>query len=238
MLSNGVRCRLDSNRILISNGGWERTSGAITSLLLIFSSLFLAGKFRFVGLTPGMAFSLRTPTFCESLSASVRGQEFQCSSGDHFGLIVHGLWPQVSRASSVRDHPRNCRDENQLNTTMVKRYFCMIPDEDQIQSQWEKHGQFASWTLCSSHLSLVTGTCHYRSAAEYYATIEKLFQSLKLPQIQSMKNPTDASIKSALINLNSKLFSSAVRISMESTNRLKEIKICYNFALQPISCYT
>jgi ribonuclease I len=61
---------------------------------------------------------------------------------------------------------------------------------------------------------------------------------LKLPEIQSMTNPTESSVKSAMINLNSKLFSSAVRVSMDTNNRLKEIKICYNLALQPISCYT
>ena len=59
---------------------------------------------------------------------------------DHFGLVVHGLWPQVFRPATVQDHPRNCRDDSQLNETLVKRYFCLMPDEDLIQSQWEKHG--------------------------------------------------------------------------------------------------
>lgn len=85
---------------------------------------------------------IRSPTFCDSLTESARDREFQCLNGKHFGLVAHGLWPQASKASSVRNHPRNCRNEKQLNATFVKRYFCMMPDEDLIQSQWEKHGLF------------------------------------------------------------------------------------------------
>ena len=59
----------------------------------------------------------------------------------HFDHIVHGLWPQAARASSVRHHPRNCRNEPQLNSTFIKRYFCLMPDEYLIQAEWEKHGR-------------------------------------------------------------------------------------------------
>ena len=58
----------------------------------------------------------------------------------HFGLVVHGLWPQAAKVSSIRDHPRNCRNERQLNSTFVKRFYCIMPDEYLIQSQSEKHG--------------------------------------------------------------------------------------------------
>jgi len=86
------------------------------------------------------SFINRTPTYCDSLSESARTRDFQCINQAHFDLVVHGLWPQASKVKSVRDHPRNCVNDKQFNMTFVKRYFCMMPDEDLIQSQWEKHG--------------------------------------------------------------------------------------------------
>jgi hypothetical protein len=38
-----------------------------------------------------------------------------------------------------------------LNTTFIKRYFCLMPDEDLIQSEWEKHGLFYSIISISIH---------------------------------------------------------------------------------------
>ncbi len=82
----------------------------------------------------------RTPTFCESLSQSARAKEFQCIYSQHFEFVVHGLWPQAAQASTVKSHPRNCRNEEQLDATLVKQYYCIMPSEDLIQSEWEKHG--------------------------------------------------------------------------------------------------
>jgi ribonuclease T2 len=75
------------------------------------------------------------------LSQSVRENTYQCIHSATFGLIVHGLWPQAAQVSSVRAHPRNCRNEPQLNTTFVKRFYCMMPDEVLMQAEWEKHGK-------------------------------------------------------------------------------------------------
>ncbi|CAF0913157.1 unnamed protein product [Adineta ricciae] len=160
-----------------------------------------------------------TQTFCESLPQYAQNTEFQCRNRKHFGLVVHGLWPQASKANSVRAHPRNCRNEKQLNATLVKRYYCMMPDEDLIQSQWEKHG-----------------TCYFKTATEYYQTIENLYGSLNIPDIASMKNVTAANIKSTFLTLNPTLFASAIQVSMDYENRLKEIKICYDLKQKFVRC--
>jgi ribonuclease T2 len=85
-------------------------------------------------------FIFRSPTYCASLPDVIRDEEFQCHRKDSFGLVVHGLWPQTSRASSVRDQPRNCRNEQQLPFSIIKRFYCLMPDEDLMQAEWEKHG--------------------------------------------------------------------------------------------------
>jgi len=134
-------------------------------------------------------------------------------------LIVHGLWPQAAKASNVRDHPRNCRDEKQLNATFVKRYLCMMPDEELVQAEWEKHG-----------------TCHYETAVTYYTVTEDLFKFLIIPDIRSMKNPTATIIKNAFLAQNPQLPSAAIQVSMDSKNNLKEVKVCYNLKYQFTSC--
>ncbi|CAF0763627.1 unnamed protein product [Adineta steineri] len=160
-----------------------------------------------------------TPTFCQSLPQSVQDKEFQCRNSQYFGIVVHGLWPQAAKASSVRAHPRNCRDEKQLNSTFIKRFYCMMPDEDLIQSQWEKHG-----------------TCYYKTATEYYENIEKLYQSLNIPDIAAMKSKTKTNVVNAFLTQNPKLLSSAIQVSMNAENQLKEIKICYTLNYQYVRC--
>ncbi|UJR32971.1 hypothetical protein I4U23_020434 [Adineta vaga] len=160
-----------------------------------------------------------TPTFCESLSLSSQNKEFQCRNSKYFGLVVHGLWPQTSRATSVRSHPRNCRDEKQLDPAFVKRYYCMMPDEDLIQSQWEKHG-----------------TCYFKTANDYYGTIETLYNSLNIPDIASMKNVTQTNVRNAFLTLNPKLPASSIQVSTNYEKRLKEIKICYDLKQQYVRC--
>ena len=69
-------------------------------------------------------------------------------------MVVHGLWPQTANTKNVRDHPRNCRNDPQLNATLVKRYYCLLPDEELIQSQWEKHGKFFLYQLSRHRFGL------------------------------------------------------------------------------------
>ena len=82
------------------------------------------------------------------------------------------------------------------------------------------------------------GTCHYDTAIDYYTATENFYKSLNIPDIRSMKNSTATSIKKAFVAINSHLFSSGMKVSMASHNRLKEIKICYNLRGQVVSCYT
>jgi ribonuclease I len=68
--------------------------------------------------------------------------------------------------------------------------------------------------------------------------MEKLYKSLNIPDIRSMKNITATSVKNSFLTLNPKLFSSAIVVSMDADKQLKEIKICYNFSNQLVSCYS
>lgn len=162
----------------------------------------------------------RSPTFCASLPGVVREREFQCQRIDSFGLVVHGLWPQTSAASSVRDQPRNCRNEQQLPYSIIKRYYCLMPDEDLMQAEWEKHG-----------------SCYFSTATDYFDTIEYLYNRLKIPDLRSMQQSTFSTIKNAFVKLNApKLFASAIHVSMDRQGQLNEIRLCYDLDYNFISC--
>ncbi|CAF1208249.1 unnamed protein product [Adineta steineri] len=160
-----------------------------------------------------------SPTYCATLSQANRDKEFQCMPSNGFGLIVHGLWPQAAKAPNVRAHPRNCRDEAQLNATFVKRFFCIMPSEDLMQGEWEKHG-----------------TCYYNQPMDYYMITEKIYQALRIPTNNVMTSSSAVVIKDAFLTLNSPaLFASAVQIDM-SGSKLKEVKICYDLQFRYASC--
>ncbi|UJR10376.1 hypothetical protein I4U23_014581 [Adineta vaga] len=162
-----------------------------------------------------------SPSFCASLSTAARNREFQCTRSDSFGLIVHGLWPQKSGTTSFRDQPRNCRDDQQLSTSLIKRFYCLIPDEDLMQGEWEKHG-----------------SCYFETPMEYFTTIERLYNQLNIPDIRAIRNPTYTSIKNAFLALNSpKLFASAIYVRMDQQGQLDEIRFCYDLNYRFISCY-
>ena len=162
----------------------------------------------------------RTPTFCASLPSAVSNREFQCSRSDAFGLVVHGLWPQTAGASSVREQPRNCRNDDQLPSSVIRRYYCLMPDEDLMQAEWEKHG-----------------SCYFKSAREYFAAIESLFLRLNVPNIRAMTHPSAASVKNGFLQLNApQLFSSAISVKMNSQGQLEEIHLCYDLQYRFISC--
>ncbi|UJR11284.1 hypothetical protein I4U23_015466 [Adineta vaga] len=160
-----------------------------------------------------------SPTYCATLSQSARDKEFQCIHSSTFGLIVHGLWPQAAKAANVRAHPRNCRNEPQLNSTFVKRFFCIMPSETLMQAEWEKHG-----------------TCYYDKPINYYQITEQLYQALRLPARNILESSSATAIKNSILTLNSPaIFSSAIKIDMSGT-RLKEVKICYDLQLRFTAC--
>jgi ribonuclease T2 len=176
----------------------------------------------------------RSPTFCADVA---HDKEFQCHEKNSFGLIVHGLWPQTSGSSSVRDQPRNCRNEQQLPFSIIKRFYCMMPDEDLMQAEWEKHGKIIQLSHCIEKKHFLTGSCYYATATDYFTAIEYLFNQLNIPNIREMKQPTFSSIKNAFLTLNSpELFASAIYVYMDKQGRLNEIRICYDLQYKFISC--
>jgi ribonuclease I len=72
---------------------------------------------------------------------------------------------------------------------------------------------------------------------DYYKVTEELFQMIRRPSINIMSSATASVIKDAFLALNyPSLFASAIRVEMNSMNRLKEVKICYDLQFRFKSC--
>ncbi|CAF0877050.1 unnamed protein product [Didymodactylos carnosus] len=172
-----------------------------------------------------------TPQFCKYQPARQRQENFQCKPENKFGLIVHGLWPQSKKTrgrGGVRSHPRNCKDDKQLDISLIKSYFCLMPDEILQQAEWEKHG-----------------TCAFKSPEEYFKTMSQLYSKVNLPDMNQLlkdKHLHKKKVEAAFLKKNPGLHivtttyrgphksvteTDAIIVSMRR-KELEEIKICFD----------
>lgn len=169
-----------------------------------------------------------SPTFCENQQHQ---NSFQCQH--KFGFVVHGLWPNTKHSSnnvpSSQQHPRNCRNEAQLPTDLVHKYFCLMPSEYLIQGEWEKHG-----------------TCYWNKPEDYFERIQTLFSKLKLPNDFSdifndpsiPKTSRRNEIKQRILSLNPQLTSKQIDVQVGGNGKkLREIAFCYDLNFNHINCY-
>ncbi|MDH2998919.1 ribonuclease [Pasteurellaceae bacterium LFhippo2] len=111
-----------------------------------------------------------SPSFCEIQRKKYDGGmpkhlQYQCGSGQQFGWVIHGLWPQSASARNPSQHPRFCRgDLPPVPEALIKSYMIESPGASLLQGQWEKHG-----------------ACAFDNAAEYFAKQRELYLDLKLP---------------------------------------------------------
>ncbi|UJR30949.1 hypothetical protein I4U23_018461 [Adineta vaga] len=162
-----------------------------------------------------------TPSFCKELPSLQRNRSFQCQYND-FGLIVHGFWAQSRTAKTLKNHPRNCRNDKQLPLLTIKQHFCMMPDESLIQAEWEKHG-----------------TCSFRTAEEYFNTIDRIYSQLTVPDMnQVLRDPRvdQYKIKKVFLEKNPKLRANQIQVYMKG-KELIDIKICYDLKFNFTNCY-
>ncbi|CAF1004748.1 unnamed protein product [Rotaria sp. Silwood1] len=165
-----------------------------------------------------------SPTYCHEQQHAKKS--FQCQHT--FGFIVHGLWPSTMKKNkslhSFFLHPRNCRNEKPMSIDIIRKYFCMMPSEILMQSEWEKHG-----------------TCYWQKPEDYFEQINNLYSKIRLPNNinEILNNPTISkreSIQKSFLDLNSQLTFDHVDIIMSKEKKLKEVAFCYNHSFNYITC--
>lgn len=150
-------------------------------------------------------------------------QDIQCGL-NHFGFVVHGLWPQQATARNKCDHPRNC-GSSLVDQDSIQKTLCTMPNVTLIQSEWQKHG-----------------TCSGLTAPEYFGKVRSLFQTLVKPDITRLLDGdgfvSAGAISDAFVRANQaiKLPSEALAVRVASKNEFQEILVCYDLNYRFTAC--
>lgn len=152
-----------------------------------------------------------SPEYCYSNRASS-----ECNLGQHYGFVVHGLWPEFQNGG----YPEHCSDAPGLmNPTSM---LGIMPDIKLIQHEWSTHG-----------------TCTGLNAEDYFGLIRKTHDSIKIPnefsgpRTQMRLSPMQ--IKADFERLNTSLQDADIRI-MCSRDYLTSVEICLTKDLKPMAC--
>jgi len=160
-----------------------------------------------------------SPQFCNSGAGKSASNRWQCVDNT-FGFVVHGLWPQSSRARRTDEHPRHCKAPEILPVTTLRPLLCTMPGAQLIQDEWVKHG-----------------TCAWPNAKAYLGQVEVLYRGLALPDLRG-GTTTAGAIRKVIVDANRSkgLKAEHVQISVLGGNRFSEALICYNKQFRFMSC--
>ncbi len=151
-----------------------------------------------------------SPAYCDQVRD--RGSaDLQCRR-NHFGFVVHGLWPQYGpgRGSTW---PQFCTPTAPVAENTLRRALCLMPSERLVQCQWAKHG-----------------TCSDQATPDAYLDkIQRLMAGLTLPDFGKGGSRTVADIAEAFVTANTArgLTPAHLRLDLGRDGRLEEVRICY-----------
>ena len=175
----------------------------------------------------------------------------------------HGFWAQSRTAKNLRQHPRNCRNEQALPLNTVNWNFsCILSRLSSLRllsrssdiSVWCRMNRLSKQNGRSTVNSakptrrfhnencfsaLLTGTCAFRTADEYLNTIDKLYEKLNIPNLKPLladPRVDQYKIKKAFLEKNPKLRANQIVVYMKG-KELVDVKICYDMKLNYSTCY-
>ncbi len=156
------------------------------------------------------------PEFCVHAGANRDPRE--CSVGRP-SFVVHGLWPQNDNGR----WPERCAPARPVAAGLVQTMLNYFPTESLIQHEWATHG-----------------TCSNLSPAEYFATIRKARDSVRIPRDLAdtartlVMSPMEVEDKFAVENPGVRR--DAFRVACYPDSGLQEVRICFDKALAPRPC--
>jgi ribonuclease T2 len=98
------------------------------------------------------------PNYCAAHPGDNSGE---CSSGNHTGFVLHGLWPQAESGLS----PISCSPARPVAHALVDHMLSYMPSRGLIQHEWAEHG-----------------TCSGLTPQEYFSQAEQAFKSVQIPE--------------------------------------------------------
>lgn len=159
-----------------------------------------------------------SPEFCHGVKYRNGGQsqEFQCASGQNFGFIVHGLWPQ----SDGIQHPQWCALAPRPAPETLRRYMCMTPSARTLEHEWLKHG-----------------SCVARTPESYFAVAYNIWQTLRMPDMARLPRPASVGdLRDALVAANPSVPRRAFGVQTTQSGWLREVHLCLTLKMKPVRC--
>jgi ribonuclease T2 len=157
-----------------------------------------------------------SPTFCESNSGR-RGSDEQCNRGRPFAFVVHGLWPQYEQG-----FPKYCGEAPWIDRELIRSMTDIMPAYGLILHEWKTHG-----------------TCSGLSADEYFKTVRRASEHVKIParfvRINSAVTVSPDEVERAFIEANPGLADDMIAVTCDS-RRLREVRVCMSKDLKFRAC--
>ena len=158
-----------------------------------------------------------SPQYCVKAKNSSR-DKVQCQERN-YGFVSHGLWPQYTRG-----YPRECptQEKFDLGKVDIDRLLPVMPSDSLIRHEWRAHG-----------------TCSGLPAKDYFALMERAFQSIKIPL--EYTNPgadivTSAALLRQRFAVNNPGLPIAAIVPMCDGQYLQEVRLCLTRDLVPRAC--
>jgi len=199
---------------------FRRKAACLALVLLCASSAVSARHHSHSDGTPGefdyYVLSLSwSPAYCLQSPGAA-----ECGGPRHYGLIVHGLWPQ-----NESGWPEFCDAHARVPDDVVQGIADLMPARALVYHEWSAHG-----------------TCSGLEPAEFFALLRRAYSSIVIPPLlqrpsTAMERPTSA-IAEEFLRANPRLSATAVVATCtgQGAPRLREVRVCLDRNLAPRAC--
>jgi len=157
-----------------------------------------------------------SPSFCET-NGDRRGSDEQCKRGRPFAFVVHGLWPQYERG-----FPRNCGEAPWIDRELIRSMTDIMPAYGLVLHEWKTHG-----------------TCSGLSGEEYFKTVRRASERVKIPArfvlINDYLTVSPGEVERAFVEANPGLADDMVAVTCDR-RRLREVRVCMSKDLKFRAC--
>ena len=158
-----------------------------------------------------------SPQYCRDWIGR-KSPGFQCDSGNRFGFVLHGLWPD----GAGKEWPQYCRPVELLSEATIRANLCMTPSVQLLQHEWAKHG-----------------SCMPGSADDYFARAAKLYKAVRFPDMDALsrRRPlTAGSVAAAIASANRGMTANMMRITATRDGWLEEVWLCLDRNFRRTRC--
>lgn len=158
-----------------------------------------------------------SPEYCRTRGDAAAAR-FQCGSGNRFGFVLHGLWPD----GVGKDWPQYCRATPLLSRQVIRRNLCATPSVQLLQHEWAKHG------------TCMAGYTPQR----YFARSTAMFRALRFPDMAQLAQAplTAGRLAQAIARRNPGMRAEMMRITTTRDGRLDEVWLCTDKAFRYARC--